>query len=427
MRFRDVVIRNVASPYGLAAVSLLFFLFAWTFPPGLYTRYADEPDLMFLDPASLLFFLLCVLAFVVGLAVVDFFFPVRGLSRAKIATRISPMWFLLLPLIAGTAPTVYSCILLLRNNVNLLEFLFAADAARLKAEGGMDISGTLGLASVALMGITWWAIWRSHQLDLHGWRSFAVRFAIIAATASMLTSAVLKVGRGEFMPILAGIAILFLLGKHVEGKLTPASLFRHSTAFAALIVLLFLAFSMLRGSVGGERLASEMVGYTISSYNRLAAILNGRLRYPFSGRGLYLSAFVAFNDTFNKVFHVSRIFAWPDFDTVWQSEFAAVSGAGLNGFMIWSGSFGYIFSDLGWFSPLLLFVYGLMTGTVWRWLKLDRTLGVILYPWFAFCILFWFGTNYLFDTKAFVLLLDASFLACYERILARTSPEVTQQ
>jgi hypothetical protein len=153
----------------------------------------------------------------------------------------------------------------------------------------------------------------------------------------------------------------------------------------------------------------------------LAAVLDGRLHYPYSGRGLYISGFVAFNKTFNNIFHVNQLFSWPDFDTAWRSEFGAVSSAGLDGRLIWSGAFGYVFSDLKWASPLLLFIYGLVTGWVWHLLKLGKTVGVVLYPWCAFCVLFWFGTNYLLDPRAIVLLLVALALGLYELLFIRAS------
>ena len=38
-----------------------------------------------------------------------------------------------------------------------------------------------------------------------------------------------------------------------------------------------------------------------------------------------------------------------------------------------------------------------------------------MYPWCAFCILFWHGTNLLLDVKFVVLLLVCGGLAVYER------------
>jgi hypothetical protein len=44
-----------------------------------------------------------------------------------------------------------------------------------------------------------------------------------------------------------------------------------------------------------------------------------------------------------------------------------------------------------------------------------RQLGIVLYPWFGFCILFWFGTNYLLDSPIEPLLLGAFLIFAYER------------
>jgi hypothetical protein len=46
---------NVVSPCGLALISYAFFLFACLIPPSVHSHYMMEPDLMFLDPATILF------------------------------------------------------------------------------------------------------------------------------------------------------------------------------------------------------------------------------------------------------------------------------------------------------------------------------------------------------------------------------------
>ena len=427
MRFRDLVIRNNASPYGMTAAALLLFLVAFVFPPALYSSHIQEPDFMFLDPASLVFFLLCTLGFLLGLMLVDFISPVHGFRYEKKETRVSPMWFILLPLIASTTLAVLSIILLLRNNDYLLQLVLAAEGEQIKSVGGIELEGTIVQSTPALMGVIWWAIWRKDQLHIRGWRRFAVHSSIILATLAMLTSSTLSLARGDVMPMFTGIVILFLLRKLIAGKLKPLSALKFAAFFAGSIGALFVSFSMLRGSTGPDVLIGDILGYTIAAYNRLAAVLDGRLRYPFSGRGLYISGFVAFNNTFNKIFHVNQLFSWPDFDTVWRSEFEAVSSAGLNGRLIWSGAFGYAFSDLRWAAPLLIFIYGLVTGWAWRLLKLGKTAGIVLYPWCAFCVLFWFGTNYLLDPRAVVLLLVAAALGLYEMLFVRAPVEIVKK
>jgi hypothetical protein len=427
MRFRDLMIHNNASPYAMTAAALLLFLVAFVFPPSLYSSYIQEPDCMFLDPASLVFFLLCTLGFLLGLILVDFISPVHGFRYEKKETRISPMWFILLPLIASTTLAVLSIILLLRNNDYLLQLVLAAEGEQIKSVGGIELEGTIVQSTPALMGVLWWAIWRKDQLHIRGWRMFAVHSSIILATLAMLTSSTLSLARGDVMPMFTGIVILFLLRKLIAGKLKPLSALKFAAFFAGSTGALFVSFSMLRGSTGPDVLIGDILGYTIAAYNRLAAVLDGRLRYPFSGRGLYISGFVAFNNTFNKIFHVNQLFSWPDFDTVWRSEFEAVSSAGLNGRLIWSGAFGYAFSDLRWAAPFLIFIYGLVTGWAWRLLKLGKTAGIVLYPWCAFCVLFWFGTNYLLDPRAVVLFLVATALGLYEMLFVRAPVEIVKK
>src|SRR5271156_4754881 len=100
MRFRDLAIRNVVSPYGLAMISYAFFLFACLIPPSVYSHYMMEPDLMFLDPASILFYTLCVASFLAGAWFVRWLLPSSFPGR-RVETRISPTVFLMVPLTVG--------------------------------------------------------------------------------------------------------------------------------------------------------------------------------------------------------------------------------------------------------------------------------------------------------------------------------------
>ena len=61
------IIRNLASPYALAMFSFCVFLFAWVFPPDVYTDFIHEPNLMFLNLPTLGFYASCVAAFMLGL------------------------------------------------------------------------------------------------------------------------------------------------------------------------------------------------------------------------------------------------------------------------------------------------------------------------------------------------------------------------
>ena len=66
---------------------------------------------------------------------------------------------------------------------------------------------------------------------------------------------------------------------------------------------------------------------------------------------------------------------------------------------------------------IFCFMYGLLCGFMWRSVRLGDITGVVLYPWCAFCILFWFGFNLLLWTQCSVLVIDAIALSGYELFL----------
>jgi len=170
---------------------------------------------------------------------------------------------------------------------------------------------------------------------------------------------------------------------------------------------------------GTTDMSRDLVSYTIASYNRSSALMSGKLSYPYAGHGIYLFSFLGFNNALNAVIPFREILNWPSFMDYWQSEFSAVTSAGLSDNAIWAGAFGYTYADIGWGAPMFLLFEGVLCGFAWRSIKLGRPLGIILYPWCGFCILFWFGMNYLFDNKITMLLVDAVILSIYEGVLVR--------
>ncbi len=400
------------SPYGLAFVSTLVFLLAWLTPPDYYSNIVGEKDLVFLEPTSLLFFTLCVAAFLAGIAATDIFFPAATLPMSRMRVRFSPLLFLLLPLLIGLLVTFQAIALLLRDNPDIFDLIIAQQGSQLKEN--LDIHQPLGLASIWLLGICWWASWRRDQLELdRRWKRWLVTSTISIGILAILAYSALKLGRGEFMPVVIGTVLLYLVRRRALGSLSRRTFLRTVLVSAFLLVVAFLLFSSVRGA---EDPLPEIVRYTVTSYNRLAALVTGRMHYPHAGNGVYFSSFLSFNATLNQLLPIREFFHWPTFQEMWDSEFTSTWQAGLDGYFIWSGTFGYLFADFGWFAPLVVLLHGLLCGWLWRSIRIGGTAGIILYPWFAFCVLFWFGTNFFFDTKMIVLVLVSFGLAGYEHI-----------
>jgi len=405
------MLRRLVSPYGLAMVSYFFFLLAALIPPSTYSAYMHEPDFMFLDPATILFYSFCVASFIAGLWLIDWLFPASFVNDT-LTTRISPMLFLLIPLTFGVAGTVVSTILLLRQIPNLFVLLFSQQGGELKQIMALQVQGRFSLAPLLLTAIVWWAVWRKPELEMKRWQRKLLSIAVFFAAVVVIASSVITVSRNLLMPTVCGLGILYVVRKAINGTVTRATLLRGGIAAVLSTCLLFFSLSFLRGSSDWDEMVHALVGYTAASYNRLAAVVDGKMHFPYAGEGLYLSAVV----THTRLLPIADVLNPPDDLAVWSSEFDAVSQASLDGDLIWPGAFGQIFSDLRWYSVLFVLGYGILYGFVWRAFKRGHIVGIVLYPWFGFCILYWFGTNYLLDSPVEPILLAVVLLGLYERV-----------
>lgn len=421
---RPVMLNHAMSPYGISIISTLFFFVGWALPAQFYSRLVNERDLMFLDAETLLLFLSCVAGFWVGLLLVDFLLPTPGLLETitrPLRLRGLP---LMLPLMITTAMTILAGIQLFKTSPNLLVLLFAQQGDTIKFQLADVKLGPLGWGVVVQTVVLWWTYWRlsnSRPSDTEparrrrflSWLIFAV--GIIA----QIGISVLKVSRSDVMPIFGGLAVLYLMGKIQRGELKTSGLLRYFLFFPLAIMCLFIGFGALRGANDLTFALGDFAGYTLASYNRLAAVIHGTMRYPYGGQGIYLFGCLSSNNALSSALPIKNALAWPDFFSLVASEFQAPQLAGLNPLLIWSGAFGYIFADIGWAAPLILIFYGVVYGLVWRQAKLGTALGLTLYPWFAFSVLSWFSSNLVFDFRFPFFVVAGLVLAAYERLLSR--------
>jgi hypothetical protein len=410
------IAKHFASPYGMAAISSVVFLISCAFPPNAYLYFMNEPELIFLDVRSIAFYALCVGAFLLGVALVDRLSPSKSFNENRIKTSIPPAIFILMPLLLALGLNIRSIISVIRDG-ELVSLLLDGKGGEVKE--ALSAQGSLVLSGTSLMGVLWWATWRYQQLKLKGMSRWLTRVVLYVATCSTVFSAYLKLGRCEMMPVIAGLAVILFLRKLVANEVTRGFMLKFSGVLALSTLVLFIVFIVPRGADNADKIGAEVVACTVASYNRLSAVLAGNLRYPYGGTGVYLSGFLPFNNLFNSIVPLREIFNWPTFYDVWMSEFQAVGTAGLNRDSIWSGTFGYIFSDLGWLSPMFVFTYGVLTGWAWRSIRRGQTMGIVLYPWCAFCVLFWSGINLLLSTNFVMLVIVATFLLSYEFLLLR--------
>lgn len=241
----------------------------------------------------------------------------------------------------------------------------------------------------------------------------------------VVLSASVNVNRLVLFSAVVGAVLIILARKILTGTISGKTVLRIGLLLCVLIIPMFAFFSALRGADTPEAITTDLAAYTISSYNRLAALLSGTLRFSYAGTGVYcLWGFLPFNNLFNRIIPVRELLKWPSYYDLFDSLFSPVWRAHLNGNSVWASTFGYVYADLGWLSPGFLFLYGLVYGWVWRSVQLGRTFGIVLYPWFAFCMLFWFGYTALLETGCAVLVIDSFALSAYDFIFLRRVPSL---
>lgn len=415
-----IAVRNLLSPYGLAFVSFAIFLIAWLAPPSMFMNYATEPDILYLNFQVLLFYASCVALFLAGVRLFDFFKPSPGPALVQHDLYSSaPLTFLLLPLIVSTALCAASVIVLNGKVSNLTSLVFSQQGALIKLVGasGQAEEGSWGYALTLHTGVLWWAWSRVQQFSLRASSSWIFRSCFIVAFAVGLFTALIKVDRTNLIPILTGIFLISLYRRLTSREASLTRLLALSVTLAAAVLGTFLAFSYIRGASDLRLLSMGIFGYTAASYNRLAAEVTGLLHYSFGGRGIYLSNFVSFNNTVNRIIPFNEWMGSPTQRGVYFSEFSSIAAGGLNPAFNWSGAFGYIYADLGWWTPLYLFATGILNGYLWREFRQTTLKGIVLYPWTAFSILFWFGWNILFDIRFALLVVAAAGLGLYEMLM----------
>jgi hypothetical protein len=426
---RRLVLRHLVSPYGIALIPYAFFLFAWSFPPNVYSYYIREPDLMYHNPMVLLFFTLCVAAFLLGVRIAP---QIRStaadrMSLPRIRLRFgSPVIYILVPLLIAAIPCLIFVGLIAADN-NFLALILSQRGEAIKAvnsTGSLGGGDFWGSTLFLLTGVLWWAAFRASQLQLSGGarRLFNAVFA-----ASFVIDVLACLGtfdRTNLMPLLAGLIIIFLFFKTraADVKLSRLVIIALASVFGILAV--FIVLQLARSAAHVDALITSMLGYTIVSYNRLAALVMGIMHYVYQGKGGYVVVFLTQNPRFTELRDRMGL---PNFFVLWLSEFGPLAASGLNSSFNYSSVFGYLFSDLGWWTPVYMAITGIFAGSLWSRFRAGTTLGLVLYPWMVFWILFWFGWNLLFDARGVVLLETSVLLFLYDKLcLLRRSREAAR-
>jgi len=419
---RTLIIRNMISPLGLALFSSGIFLLAWVFPPDIYTYYMHEPDYVFLDLETLIYFASCVLMFLLGSKASSLLgaLPDYGVPINKVVTS-TPIMFLGIPIIATTIPSIIYLVQM-GGKINLLALIMSQQGEEIKyalSAGQLDVGGKWHMAPLALTAVLWWSFYRSGELKLEGSRKWGFRLMFLTGLAVDLYAYIATVDRTSLMPLLLGLMAVSIYKKSRASQVSLRKMLGPLIGGVTGVGATFAALQFLRGARAFDIFVTSMMGYSIAPYNRLKVLLDGDMHYLNEGTGQYLAPYLLGEGFIPRTLGFKVFFGWPDQVTQWRSEFSANALAGLNPGYIWAGVFGYIYSDIGWWTLLYMFLAGILIGYLWWMFRSGRAIGVVWYPWAAFWVFFWVGSNQLFSGVAVIILETGILLTAYEHLSIR--------
>ncbi|MFI8573478.1 hypothetical protein ACIGEO_18460 [Stenotrophomonas bentonitica] len=407
------------SPVGLALIAYAFFLACTLVPPSIYQGIMHENNYMFMHLPSHFLVGGCLATFLMGATLFGRKAPTPLNDRRTPGKMRASL--IALPIICLSIVNLASIALLLENNPNLL-MGWLSDGRSAKMD--LDATGAMTNALPALYAVCWWGLWRLMDREYAtGKREWTLRFTLAAAVLIAVYSALIKVARYDLLPCVFGLAVVFLTHRYSTGRLQLAKSLTSFLIIIATVAALFLLMAWLRGSEELAAIGRNVVGYTASSYNRLAALLDGDVTFPYSGTGVYSFKFLTYIPVLNRWVDFASLFGMPTKEEAWMSEFGAIAQSGLDGSYIWVSAFGYVYSDIGVFVAVYFFLIGLASRAAWRSVVSGRVAGLIIYPWIAFSILFWMGDNFLALSKLIVFIGTAALMVGYEK-LARSRHQI---
>lgn len=398
------------SPIFAGIISYFIFFIAFIFPPDYYQKLIQEEDLVFLDPASFLLVTICVIFFFIGLLCSNIMRKKRYHTTEKTRFIIPIFLYLQIPILFSIVFSLLSINLLLAKNPLIIYYLSIGDGHGVKSN--IDTSNTMGLASQFSICIVLWAI--NNYYKLKNKIKFKSRFFILLTITVLsiicIANSVLKMARFEMIPLLLGFTVIFI--NHKYDFLSNGQIVKYLIIAFLIVITIFGVFSFLRGSGSFDDVIQMIVGYTLTSYNHMAAILDGRLKYLDPGYGYYLLIFLAYIPLMGDYFTYNFL-GWPHTEYIRLQEFLDTYSAALNGHYIWLTIFGYVWVSVSIFTPIVMFFYGIIVQNAWNSFNANSTFGIIFYPWLFFCIFFWLGSNILIQPHTISVLGAYLFIRFY--------------
>jgi hypothetical protein len=389
--------------------SLVLFAICVVYPPERYTEYLGDRNYIFLNPRAVGFTLLCVASTLIGMATYSRLFPLVNESDCR-QSRDLPQ--------PGLTEVALACVLIC-GNLYVLRVLWHTgllssflDTVRGHEQFGLHFETTIttldpaNLSSISLASVAFLP-WLYH-VCLNARGRLVPRDRLVLAVlfwGLFLTYAatVTPLGRrNELMRPILGIFLVWFLHRSLQGRMTRKLVLTMLSAFVAfglsLFVVVWIARSgALSGAVDTDELYTETLGYCVAPYNQQAALIDGVLKFPGTGKGFNWCQWLwKFPVLQNFVDPQALLGELPPYGVYERLE--ALKANGFEPRYTALSAFGNSYVDFGWFGFLPFLLYGFVGAFTWRRFVQGEPAGLLIYPMFAYSILEW-RANLLFPPR----------------------------
>ncbi len=379
-----IPISTLLSPSAVMTAVMGIGLLSLLIPKDWYEGVLREHDFMYLNLSLALYVALCVLVFCLGAWFTQYL--VRRLVRVAHYTRSSRLH----DQFSSNILLILACLLniyvigYLQQKIGLSVIISSLGVAT--EDTRHLISEKLGLANLSWVptftsAIIIWGIWSlPPRVRWRNWLWLGVPAVLL------LANVLLTLTRTTLIDMVLPISAIVLRRRFALSQISVAWLGR-TVMFALTIVLVFLSvltFARGQASSGNSTLRS-LLGYGPASFNRLAAVYEGKLHYPNEGSTYYAIQGVWDMPIFGKQFIAAgkekhRDLPKNNYDN-WRAQFLFVEQSGLQLEYIWATMPGHVLADIGpgW-AVIWHFIVGMVAGFAYGLFLKGRSFGLVFYP-----------------------------------------------
>lgn len=420
------------SPAAAVLWSSTVVLIAVLFPPGYYQRLIGEQYHVFLSLPVVLYVGLCVLAFVLGYRLHSGL--TSFLSNGRRTRREGAGQPVIIPFVIGACVVLIPVSAYLTLSVASTMSFSAIVASLLGNQSSLALregtheafnEGNISYVFIVTTAIVPWLVWQALGIRASRRRASVEGYVAVALISILLpliaVSALLVQGKGELLyPVLAAL-VAWIAFRLRQGRLRPRRLLVAGTAAFVFATGYFSLVSITRAqaSNGVAYAVEKVVGFTIGSYNRLAAVLDGTLVVP-GGGGYYWTGWLwempVVQNFLDLQSAATRIFGTIP-PSGYDERTSYIYSADLDGHLTAWTIFAHSYVDFGWLGFAPFIVYGFLARLVWVAFKDGRSWAIVLYPQVLWSLLEWRGTLWIARGSIVVFVLLAVAVGVGEQLI----------